>query len=191
MAKVGFEIDVYVKDPANLAEIQARINKMAVVFENIIDEWATGNARKFNLGKGREMTGAVLDNDVLWVPLTEPYRKRKRAMGQEDWLMQATGQLRATMTNKDGFLRYVDDMSAAWGRPMSKEDEDKLRGNAHLRQVVFFDRGDRLAIKREVANYVKFGDKYRDILFAQGLQTKSARKQMNIWDAEWKDLFNA
>lgn len=187
MAKVSFDISVIVANEAALAEIEGRVKDMSVVFNNIADEWAKGNARKFNQGAGKETSGAALDADVFWVPLTEKYQKSKRKKGQADWLMVATGQLEATMTNPDAFFRGVQPTMATWGCPMSKEDENKLLGNAETRPVVFFDRQDRLMIRKEIGDYLALGGDYKNILFAQGLQAVNARKEQNIWNMEWQD----
>lgn len=187
MARFSFDIEITSQNENVLAELTERAKNLSVVLDNIITEWAGGNERKFKAGVGAEATGVALDSDVFWEPLTGKYRARKQAQGYGDWLMRATGQLQATMTNPDGFFRAVNESSAIWGTPNSREDEDKLRGNASRRTVVFFDRGDRLAIQREVKNYLSFGEQYKDIMFAQGVQKAEARRAQKLWDVEWNE----
>ena len=187
MAKINFNIEITVANEAALVEMQGRVADMSVVLNNIADEWAEGNAVKFMAGQGREIGGAALDADVYWSPLSEKYRKSKQALGYEDWLMKATGQLESSMTEKEGFFREVQPTYATWGKPLLQEDEDKLLGNINRRPVVFFNRQDRLMIRKEVGNYLQFGDKYKDILFAKGLRAKEAVNEKNIWQMEWED----
>lgn len=73
------------------------------------------------------------------------------------------------------------------GLPVNPEDENKLLGNINRRPVVFFNRQDRLMIRKEVGDYLQFGEKYKDILFAKGLRAKEAVNEKNIWQMEWED----
>lgn len=184
MASTGFEITVTAKNPGVLPEIQSRLANLTTVFNNIIDEWAKGNSRKFSDGKGQSLSGAEISGQVWWEPLSDNYYIQKQKQGYEDWLMHRTGALEYAMSSPDGFLRDVGAQAAEWGIPIDQMERNKLQGNASRRKVNFFDRTDQLAIKREITNYLTFGDNYKEILFERGLMAKYA-KQSAKWEMAW------
>lgn len=187
MPNMGFTIDVTVKNPEVLPEIQARFQNMEEVFNNIIDKWAQGNRRKFNKSRGAELAGVSLDSDVFWAPLTENYRKRKHKTVPNDWLMVSSGELMTAMTNPDTIGRAVTKTQAVFGAPISEAEQDKVSGNWSRRPVVFLDRTDTLAIKREIKDWLTLGPGYQDIKFAQGIQRVQAKREMKMWETEWQD----
>jgi len=186
MSKIGFNVSVIVKNEAELAEVKARLENMSILFNNIIDEWATGNAGKFNKSRGAEASGIALDADVFWQPLTEKYKKQKHKTYPADWLMVGTGDLKNSLTNKDGFIRAVTAKDAVFGMPLMLEDENKVKGNWNRRPVIFLDRSDTLMVKRNLIDWFNLGDKYKEVKFSMGLQRKAAQKEQNIWDMEWQ-----
>ena len=202
MPKMGFNIEVTVKNPEVLAEVQERFKRMQVVYNNIIDEWARGNEGKFSKSKGQESSGIALDVDVFWEPLTQSlktlshetkrahfsglqtttaYERYKRRQGWPNWLMVATGNLKRALTTNQGFQRDVSNTEAVVGMPFAVENQDKVIGNWNRRPTIFLDRSDTLMIRNELKNWLTIGEDYKEVLFAKGLE-KVARPK---WEAEF------
>lgn len=181
---VRYKLEIFTTGLETLPEVEARLQDISPMLQNLIDEWAHTNEDKFGLGKGAEETGAQMDDGLLWEPLTERYRLAKQRKGFEDWLMVRTGGLMASLTNPDGFFRAVTNEEAVFGIPVDEDEAVKAINKRawDSRQSIFLNEKDRLAIKREFKNYLELGENYRDVLFARGMAAAARRQEILEWD---------
>ena len=175
---ISFGITTYTEGLERLPELAGRFKDLTPVLENVISEWAESNEDKFAKSAGAENTGVLQDDGVFWRPLTHDYWVSKARAGFEDWLMVRTGALKEALTSPDGFFRVVMADKATFGMPLDPDDAIKVTSmvNWDGRQSIFLNYKDRLAIKREVTNYFQLGEKYRELLFARGVEAAQARK---------------
>jgi len=155
-----------------LEEIRARLQDFSVPFASIIQEWAKGNARKFERSAGAELTGAD-QQLVTWEPVTKAYYKQKHGpimRGERtlypDWLMVRTGALRAALGDTSGFAEYVSAKMASFGTPLDPDVAMAASGNREKRPTIFLDRTDRGVIRREMQRYLSMGEGYKAALRA-------------------------
>lgn len=189
---VSFNITVFTEGLERLPELAARLKDLTPALHNLIAEWAQSNEDKFRESRGTQVGGVQQDDSLFWHGLTEPYMKEKTRKGFEDWLMVRTGDLRRAMTDPEGFFSVVMPDKAVFGIPLDPEDAIKVTGtNWELRQAIFLNYKDRLAIKREVKNYFALGEKYREILFERGLAAAARRREHLQWDVEFNGRVNS
>jgi hypothetical protein len=187
MAKIGFNIALIATDDNKLAELRERAADLSPVFERVIDEWAKGNVGKFKKAKGAETGGVSQDSDAYWMGLTEKYRKQKEKEGFTDWLMVRSGELMASLTDREGFINMVGPTTAAFGTPWSSDNEAKIAGNWDKRPSVFLNKSDTFMIDRNVQDYFSLGPDFAAIRMAEGYAAIAAKEEA----AQWGIDFNA
>ena len=166
----SFKISLFVKNEQILPEIAERVKDLSPAFDNIIEQWARGNKRKFDEARGQEAYSVDQGGGVWWDFLTYDYRKRKRREGFPDWLMVKTGALRDQMINQWGFDREVTPESAVFGSPSLEANKKKVKYNWETRQTIFINESDKKMISSQIKNYITLGENYKDILFKKGLE---------------------
>lgn len=191
MATLQFKFELYVDRPEVMPELQERVADLRPVFEEIVKKWARNNEEKFGGAIGAEASGAEVDPGVFWGALTESYIKRKRAEGYPDQIMVKTGELEAALEDTEGFFHEETAQEAAFGTPKSLEDEMKVRGNWEKRPVIFLGLSDQKAIEHSLVNYLSFGENWKDVIFARGMENVRRRNEAAIMDMGFNDAINA
>jgi len=187
MGSLTFRFAVTSKNAERLPELAARCSDFSAPLASIVGEWGRSNAAKFDLSRGMEESGVYEDADTYWDRLTPPYMKQKRRKGMPDWLMVATGSLMNSLTTDGGYAEYVDAHQAVFGNPLDPEDALKAAVQSPFRRVIFLNQKDRLAIVRELKNYLGFGDNYKDLLFARGAAAVGTRAEQAAMDVDFRN----
>lgn len=150
--------------PGDIAELLADLSEP---FQNIIAGWARHNQEKFIRSRGAELSGVDQAADTMWQPVTARYYRQKHgpvARGArqlyEDWLMVRTRALLLSMIDPAGFYQAVTATSAAFGTPLSDEDQRKVAANWLSRQVIFLDVSDKRMIQANIHDYLAYGHDY-------------------------------
>lgn len=182
---VSFTIDLEEIGVGRIEELSARSRDLTVLFQNIIEKWAKDNRDKFDSAIGRETAGASGAGlePVDWAPLASSTIKQKRKMGYPNQIMVATGELMDSLTHPEEFFQMVNPQSIAFGTPNNPEDADKAAYNWTKRQTIFLSLDDQRMIKANTSNYLRFGDRYQDAIFAKGMdavRTRSARTEISF-----------
>ncbi len=166
---VKFKIDLLIENPDLFPELAGRAKDLRPAFDVIVKKWAKDNVDKFEKAIGGESFGSSVDPSVFWSALTPAYIKRKRMMGFADHLMVRTGALEASLEDPGRFFHEESAQEAAFGTPMSEEEEIKARYNFQRRQTIFLSVDDQRMIDATIKNYMEFGEDFQRILFARGM----------------------
>lgn len=190
MATMSFNIDLKVENPEVLPELEQRVQNLVPVFEEVISEWAKGNQEKFEAGLGKEAVGVDVSPDVFWEALTPGYRAAKRKAGFEDQIMVRTGDLRASLIDIEGFFHEEMPLQAVFGTPKAEEDQAKAIYNFEKRPVIFLGLSDQNMIRKTVVDYFSFGEDFKEILFARGLENLQLRNEAAQLNMEFKEAMS-
>jgi hypothetical protein len=189
---LSFKIQLFGKNLDQFPELQGRVQNLQPVFERIIDDWAKGNVDKFGASKGKETMGAMVDPGVFWLGLKPETSRRKRQMEQPDQIMVATGELRAALTNPEGFFRAARAQDATFGVPLSPEDEAKIFYNwgvdGEKRQTIFLGADDQVMIEHHVQAYLSMGPDFEEKIFSKGLSNVRMMKEASQMDMEFGEI---
>lgn len=184
------------KNWERIAEQRARLNDFSVPFNNILTEWADGNALKFNSGIGAEKTGAAGKNlaPATWDPVTDAYFRQKHGPIKrgsrdlyKDSLMVRTGELRAALCSRGGFAKYISEHSMAFGTPYNEEDAIKAIGNKARRPTVFLSQSDKNMIRRNLQQYLTMGGDYKAVMFAASARRYALQKEQITLDVQFRE----
>jgi len=192
MGTFNFQLK-YDQDLSRLGEIQARMKDFSIPFGDIIDKWAESNSRKFEAGRGAELsgTGGADLRPAVWEPLQSlPYVRSKRRRGFADWLMVGTGALMSALTNRGNFGEFIDTHRVAFGVPLDEEDAVKAvnKRNATLRPTIFLSLPDRNMIKAVLKDYISMSDNYRGFLMSSTDRILGLRKEMKQMNLEFAEV---
>jgi hypothetical protein len=159
MANTSFRISISVRQKF-LDKMMARLQDFTDVFEQIIRSFIAHNKTKFSEAIGTEESGASFDGGaVMWDPLTEKYRIRKRFIaeaegwpGELDWLMVLSGATRRSLTDRSdaNWRERITPQAAAFGSAAGP-----AVFHQDTRPVVFLDEQDRGSIRRETLDYLE------------------------------------
>lgn len=152
-AMMTFRVNVFQENVAVLPELQNKVRDLRPLFEQIIGEWARGNADKFGLGAGASASGMQIDPQVHWEALSPNYFKAKTQQGYPDRLMVMTGSLMASLTNPNQFFQMVEPAQAVFGTPNDPDDVMKLQYNWITRQTIFLADSDQNMIRELTQKY--------------------------------------
>jgi len=177
---------------AECAEIAQRVRDFSIPFASIVAEWARGNVEKFDAGKGSESSGFSGGSltPLRWEPLTEKYRRAKERAGFANWLMVRTGNLMQSLLNVSGFAQFVDAHRVIFGAPIDAEAADAAMYNREKRNTIFLGESDRLGIKRELQNYISFGENYKQFLFSRAGRMVALKKEVLSMDLNFSEAVN-
>lgn len=176
--KVNFNFELIVENPEMFPELAARAADLRPVFEDIVIKWARNNQDKFAASIGKEGSGAEIDPTVFWEGLTESTIKGKRRKGFSNQIMVATGDLESSLTSPEGFFHEETATMAAFGTPNALEDELKVIYNYAKRPTIFLGLSDQKMIESDISNYLSFGENWKEIMFARGLQNVQRRDEI-------------
>ena len=179
----------YDLDLSQCAEIAQRVRDFSIPFAAIVAEWAKSNVAKFIAGKGSESSGFSGGplTPARWEPLTENYRRSKERAGFANWLMVRTGNLMQSLTDESNFAQFIDANRVVFGAPLDAEAADAAMYNRDKRNTIFLSETNRLSIKRELSNYINFGENYKQFLFARAGALSRMRKEMKTMDIDFAD----
>ena len=182
-----FRVNVQITGGDKLGELAKRIADLTPVFENIVEQWAKGNAAKFELGQGAEAAGVDVDPSVHWDALkSEAYMKEKRRHGYSDWLMVRTGNLMRSLSDSSQFLVNVTPTTVTFGSPIDPDASKAAKYNMEKRQTIFLGRSDQLMIQQQVQAYLSFGSDYERELFDSGLGNLKSFNESAAMTAEFE-----
>lgn len=185
MGNLNFRIQTRASGFEFLPELKARCADLSPAYQNIIALWAAHNLEKFARGEGAEAIGVDQGANVWWEALLPATSKAKRRHGWPDSIMVATGELRQALSSEELFAQYVTANQAVFGTPLDDEEQKKVGYNWMKRPTIFLDQQDKLAIQREIGNYLNMGADYRDLI-AQAEQAVLANANM---EAELSAIF--
>lgn len=184
---VKFKVSVTVRNAQLLPELQGRLKDLSPAFEAVIPEWARLNEDKFDDARGKESSGAAVDDLVFWQPLRPSTMKSKRRRGRPDNIMVDSGDLKRAMTSPDLLFQRVSPQDAVFGTPLNMEEADKVRWQWTKRQAVFLSTVDQNTIRRIVRDYLNMGENFEEIRFAQGVAAVQQRAEMAQMDADFSN----
>ena len=182
-----FSIAIDVKNAEAFSEIAARFMNIQPAYEAFVETWAKLNQDIFGKSAGLEASGAQVDPDVFWEPLSAAYRKAKRSEGYPDHLMVATGALMQALTNPDMVFQSIGPQDAIFGSPLDIEDVDKVRYNWYSRQTVFFSIPDQRAFKRILKDYLTIGEGFQEKRFSKGMEAVQRKAEAAQLDADFEN----
>ena len=183
--KTNFSIKIEVKNDEAFSEIKGRLLDLRPAYNAFVKAWANINKDIFESGAGAEVTGADVDADVFWEPLSAGYRKAKQAEGYADHLMVATGALMRALTNPDLVFQAIGPQDAIFGSPLSLEEADKVKYNWESRQTVFFSGPDQRALRRILKYYLTMGEGFEQKRFEAGLSAVQQRAEVAQMDLDF------
>lgn len=187
---VRLSLSIQIKNPERLPEIQARMQDLSPAFEKIVNEWVSLNAQKFNKGLGAESSGAQIDADVIWEPLSSAYITQKRK-GYPNWLMVRSGSLMESMTNPDTVFRMINAQDAIFGTPLDPDDAAKVSYNWLRRQVVFLGAADKNMIRRIIQDYLGMGINFESIRKSKGFEALARKSEGAQLDADFENAVDS
>jgi hypothetical protein len=185
MGSMQFQIKIRSEGEGALCELAERLKDFSPAFANIIANWIRGNEAKFAIGVGQEGAGVSQGGDIFWEAIAPATRKSKRRRGKPDALMQDSGDLKNALTSDGGVAQYFDAHRAVFGTPLDADAEAHSNCNWLSRPTIFLNKSDRLSIRREIINYINFGDNYREIMTSQGLARKEMREEVAQMDVDF------
>ncbi|SRR5216684_2759326 len=150
--RMTLNITVYQTNVDILPELERRAKDLSPLFDDIIDTWSELNKQKFELAQGGEISGAQIF-DVAWKGLSPGYLAWKTRHFPTGTLMVRTGELRASLTDPQGFFRRVEPERAIFGSPNDPDDVAKVRYNWKTRQAVFLSDPDQNMIRQKVSQF--------------------------------------
>jgi hypothetical protein len=180
MPTVNFKVSVKSRGLNFPESLQERLADFSPAFENIIEGWIEHNEDKFKEAKGAETSGVDMAADVHWEALTPDYflrkhggvkstdripNKKRVSKGRTlypDWLMVATGDLMAAMTDPTAIYQAIAAQTVVFGMPTDEEDAVKVQGNWKKRPVIFLDLTDMRMIKENIQDYLNYGEDYKE-----------------------------
>lgn len=184
---VRFKVDLQVKGAENLAALEERVKDATPLFNAIIEWWADHNEDKFSAATGFEASGAQMDENLFWDPLSDAYMKRKRKLGQPDQIMKATGDLIRSLSSPDTIFSMVTPEDVVFGSPMDPEDMKKVRYNWRSRQAIFLGRADRDQIEKMVGDFLNRTGQFSTKMEDQGLVAVRQRAEMAQMDMDYEN----
>lgn len=188
--KTSFDIRYTLRGAEQFPEMAARVRDLRPAFDVIVEKWARGNVDKFEKSKGMESSGAQI-YDVFWQGLKPSTMRAKRRKGQVDHLMVATGALEEALTTQGRFFAESTAERAAFGTPMSIEEEMKVRYNWAKRQAIFLSYDDQLMIEETVQSYLSLGPKFESIRFGQGMENLRDHEEVAHMEVGFNEAMKA
>lgn len=184
---VRFNVDLQVRGAENLAAMESRVRDASPLFRAIVDYWASHNELKFMASVGFEVSGAQMDDNLFWQPLTEAYRKSKRRRGQPDQIMKATGDLFRSLSSPDTIFEMVTPEDVTFGSPLDPDDVKKVHYNWKSRQAIFLGRADRDAIEKMVGDFLNRRGEFAIKSSDAGLEAVRLRQEAAQMDMDFEN----